>query len=149
MGKDLPSQNKNGVSIVLCGQAGMGIQTVEHLLTKIFKLAGHNVFSTKEYMSRIRGGTNSTEIRISAYPVRAFLDRIDILVPLNKGAVQHVGERISSEILSVPFLTASISWSLLTKAQYSTSVKESPLRQLFWQKKRISAMILTITGVIV
>ncbi|MHC4157813.1 MAG: 2-oxoacid:acceptor oxidoreductase subunit alpha [Planctomycetota bacterium] len=97
MGKDLPSQNKNGVSIVLCGQAGMGIQTVEHLLTKIFKLAGHNVFSTKEYMSRIRGGTNSTEIRISAYPVRAFLDRIDILVPLNKGAVQHVGERISSE----------------------------------------------------
>jgi 2-oxoglutarate ferredoxin oxidoreductase subunit alpha len=94
-----PIKNMNDVSIVLCGQAGMGIQTVEYLLTRILKLAGYNVFSTKEYMSRIRGGTNSTEIRISSEPVRACFDRIDILVPLNKGAVEHVRNRISPDTL--------------------------------------------------
>ena len=47
--------NSDGISIVLCGQAGQGIQTVEHLLTRIFMLSNYNVFATKEYMSRIRG----------------------------------------------------------------------------------------------
>jgi len=52
------------VSIVLCGQAGQGVQTVEYLLTRILKLAGYHVFATKEYMSRVRGGANSTTIRV-------------------------------------------------------------------------------------
>ena len=95
MNNSLPSQNTDGMSIVLCGQAGQGIQTVEYLLTRILKLAGYDVFATKEYMSRIRGGTNSTEIRISSGSVRAFVSRIDILIVLNKGAIQHVEKRIS------------------------------------------------------
>ena len=68
MDKDTSSANSHSVSIVLCGQAGQGIQTVEHLLTRIFKLAGYNVFATKEYMSRIRGGMNSTSLRIGSGP---------------------------------------------------------------------------------
>jgi len=93
------TKNKDDISIVLCGQAGMGVQTVERLLTRILKLSGLNVFATKEYMSRIRGGMNSTLIRVSSGPVRAVVDRIDILIPLDKGAVQHVGRRISPETL--------------------------------------------------
>lgn len=92
-------QKKDDLSIVLCGQAGQGIQTVEYLLTRIFKLAGYNVFATKEYMSRIRGGTNSTEMRISSGPVRASVSRIDILIPLNQGAIQHVEKRISPQTI--------------------------------------------------
>jgi len=34
------SQFKNDVSIVLCGEAGQGIQTVEHILTQTLKLSG-------------------------------------------------------------------------------------------------------------
>jgi len=90
-------QNADNVSIVLCGQAGMGIQTVEFLLTRILKLAGYNVFATKEYMSRIRGGTNSTEIRMSSEAIGSSVSRIDILIPLNKGAIQHVEKRISPQ----------------------------------------------------
>ena len=48
------------VSIVLCGEAGQGIQTVEEILIQAVKLGGYNVFSSKEYMSRIRGRENST-----------------------------------------------------------------------------------------
>ncbi len=99
MRNDLSFQKKDDLSIVLCGRAGQGIQTVEHLLTRVFKLAGYNVFATKEYMSRIRGGTNSTQIRISSGPVRASVDRIDILVPLNQGAMRHVEKRISPQTI--------------------------------------------------
>lgn len=95
----LTPNEKTGISIVLCGQAGQGIQTVERLLTRILKKAGYNVFATKEYMSRVRGGMNSTEIRVSERPVNAFINRIDILVSLNKGGVKHLQERISSETI--------------------------------------------------
>lgn len=90
---------KDDISIVLCGQAGQGIQTVEYLLTRIFKLAGYNVFATKEYMSRVRGGVNSTEIRLSSQKVSAFVDRIDVLIALNAGAVRHVDRRITAETI--------------------------------------------------
>ncbi len=92
-------KNQGDVSIVLCGQAGMGIQTVENVLTRLFKFVGCNVFSTKEYMSRIRGGANSTEIRVSSKRVCAFVDRIDILIALDKGAVKHVEKRISPQTI--------------------------------------------------
>ena len=81
---------KGDASIVLCGAAGQGIQTVEHLLTRILKQAGYHVFSSSEFMSRIRGGSNSTEIRISSRPVSAFVDRVDILFAFNETAIPHL-----------------------------------------------------------
>ena len=99
MSAGLSSSETRDVSIVLCGQAGQGIQTVEHLLTRIFKLTGYNVFATKEYMSRVRGGVNSTQIRIGSGPVRAAVSRIDILIPLNKGALHRIEPRISPQTL--------------------------------------------------
>jgi 2-oxoglutarate ferredoxin oxidoreductase subunit alpha len=96
---NLSVKGKTDISIVLCGQAGQGIQTVEKLLTRISKTAGYNVFATKEYMSRVRGGMNSTLIRISDKPVKSFADRIDILVPLSKGAIRHLKKRINPKTL--------------------------------------------------
>ena len=93
----------NEVSIVLCGAAGQGIQTVEHLLTRILKQAGYHVFSSSEFMSRIRGGSNSTEIRIASRPVSAYVDRVDILFAFNDTAIAHIGElgRISRDTVIV------------------------------------------------
>ncbi len=67
MGNHGRIERKEDISIVLCGQAGQGVQTVEFLLTRLLKLAGHHVFATKEYMSRIRGGANSTTIRVAHF----------------------------------------------------------------------------------
>lgn len=86
---------REDVSIVLCGSAGQGVQTVEHILTQTLKLSGYHVFSTEEYMSRIRGGSNSTLIRVSSKRVSAYVDRIDLLIPFSPGAVTHVRQRIS------------------------------------------------------
>jgi len=89
------------VSIVLCGEAGQGIQTVEHLMIQTLKLSGYNVFSSQEYMSRIRGGNNSTSIRISSKKVSAPVNRIDILIPFGKGALTHVRKRLSPDTLII------------------------------------------------
>ena len=99
MGGISSTKNKDDISIVLCGQAGQGIQTVEYLLTRILKLAGYNVFATKEYMSRIRGGVNSTEIRVSAKRVSALTNIIDVLIPLNTGSIQHLQHRFSQQTI--------------------------------------------------
>ncbi|AIS32924.1 2-oxoacid:acceptor oxidoreductase subunit alpha [Methanobacterium formicicum] len=82
------------ISIVLCGEAGQGIQTVEAVLAQAVKQTGYHIFSTKEYMSRVRGGENSTQIRISSDRVASYVDRIDILLALSYGAIDHLKDRI-------------------------------------------------------
>ena len=92
---------KDDVSIVLCGEAGQGILTVEHILTRTLKASGYNLFATKEFMSRIRGGSNSTTIRVSSGPVRGYSDSMDLLIPLARGAVDHVRDRLDPETILI------------------------------------------------
>lgn len=88
---------KDDISIVLCGPAGQGIKTAEKIMVLICRQAGYNVFATKEYMSRIRGGSNSTSIRISSKQVKSFVDRMDILFPFDRSALEHIEYRITSD----------------------------------------------------
>src|SRR3989338_4929053 len=87
------------ISLVLGGAAGMGVQTVEALLVQVLKREGYNVFASKEYMSRIRGGSNSTEIRITDKKRRSFVKRIDLLFALDKDVIPHLKERITTHTL--------------------------------------------------
>jgi len=87
------------VNILLAGQAGQGIQTLETILTRVLNASGYHVHSTREIMSRIRGGQNSTTIRVSSKPVRAALRRADLLVPLHPGSLNHVKDRMDDETL--------------------------------------------------
>lgn len=87
------------VSIVIAGQAGQGIQTIEELLARILRKGGYNVFSTSEFMSRIRGGSNSTELRVSSLKIATYVERMDIFIPLDSGAVAHCEKRISPDTL--------------------------------------------------
>ena len=87
------------VSLVLGGSAGQGIQTVEEMLMTILKGEGYHVFASKEYMSRIRGGSNSTEIRITSKKRRAYVKHIDFLFALDKDVVPHLEYRINSKTL--------------------------------------------------
>lgn len=91
--------NKEDVSVVICGEAGQGIDTITNILTTAFKLDNLNIFSAKEYMSRVRGGNNSTELRISSKPVAAFVNKIDILIAFNKSDIEHIKARITSKTI--------------------------------------------------
>jgi 2-oxoglutarate/2-oxoacid ferredoxin oxidoreductase subunit alpha len=89
------------VSIVICGEAGQGIQTVESILIQAIKFGGYHVCSSKEYMSRVRGGENSTEIRVSSKRICAYVNRIDILIAISKGAIDHLKDRISNNTIII------------------------------------------------
>ncbi|MBN1823410.1 MAG: 2-oxoacid:acceptor oxidoreductase subunit alpha [Endomicrobiales bacterium] len=99
MEKQIVKKIKDDISIVIGGEAGQGIQTVEKLLTHLFKDAGFNVYATKEYMSRVRGGSNSTEIRVSSFRRNAFVRKIDILIPLDPDSIGHLGRRIDGDTI--------------------------------------------------
>ena len=85
------------VTIVLGGQAGQGIQTIEFILARVLKRSGYHVFSTKEYMSRIRGGLNTITLRVADRPVAALTRYIDILLPLDPGIPEHVADRMTDD----------------------------------------------------
>lgn len=118
------SEDKQSTSLVICGEAGHGIQTVEGLLTQIFKLGGLNVFATKEYMSRVRGGSNSTQIRVSSKKVSAPLERIDILIPLDKSALPHLKERISKDTIILGEKEKVSPWQEILDVPFSRVAKE-------------------------
>ncbi len=80
------------VSIVLAGAAGQGIETVADFMATVLKNTGYHVFATREFMSRIRGGTNSLQIRVSDQRRTAYCRRTDIMVPLNDTAIDHLAK---------------------------------------------------------
>jgi len=86
-------------SIVLSGAAGSGIQAIGEILTWAFRLDGFHVFSSGEFMSRIRGGSNSTLIRIGSRPVRSWSDAVDLCIPLDNQALNHVKSRLTTDTL--------------------------------------------------
>ncbi len=90
---------KKDFTIVVAGQAGQGIQTVAKILSHILKLSGYHVFVTQEYMSRVRGGINSTTIRVSDQRRNAQVSKIDLFVSLDSTTCHHCSRRFSSETL--------------------------------------------------
>ncbi len=95
-----------GYTVVLGGEAGQGVQYIETMLVRVAKQSGYHVFATKEYMSRIRGGINTSEIRLHGASLRAHVDHIDLLVPLKTGVIAHLGRRVCEDTLIVGEQTA-------------------------------------------
>jgi 2-oxoglutarate/2-oxoacid ferredoxin oxidoreductase subunit alpha len=86
---------RDDLVIVLAGEAGQGIQSIEAILAQLLKRSGYNLSSASEFMSRVRGGANSTAIRVSSKRAAGFVERIDILIPLHAEAIPHLGKRIT------------------------------------------------------
>lgn len=89
---------KSLLSIVLSGEAGQGLSTIEDFLVKtISKL--YYVFSTGEVMSRVRGGNNSVEFRVSNTPVYGYQSSIDVLFLLNDHSFYRLKSRLTDTSL--------------------------------------------------
>lgn len=88
-------------SVVLSGEAGQGLKTIESLFMVLLQKSGYHAFIVKEFMSRVRGGNNTSEIRIAEKPVRAFVDRIDLLVVLSRDGLDRLLDRIDEHTLIV------------------------------------------------
>ena len=89
------------INLVLGGEAGQGLQTIAQILARMFQNGGLHVLAVSEFMSRIRGGSNSVTLRASQRQVRALVEKTDICVLLDKDALPHLGARCSPGTLLI------------------------------------------------
>jgi 2-oxoglutarate/2-oxoacid ferredoxin oxidoreductase subunit alpha len=95
------SMTDTSYSVVLSGEAGQGLKTIETLFMVLLQKSGYHAFLSKEFMSRVRGGNNTTEIRIAPVPVGAFVERIDLLVVLSEDGLKRLAGRIDAHTVII------------------------------------------------
>lgn len=109
------------ISIKIGGQAGQGLQSIGFILAKSLSKEGLYVFTNQDVMSRIRGGHNFVQIRISDKQIETHTEIIHILIALDEltivehqhelikdGRIIFDGDKIkpqlkSGNLLNVPF----------------------------------------------
>jgi len=94
---DLPGAMS--VSMLIGGPAGSGIDTLEKILSDAFRRSGYYLFSTKEYMSRVRGGSNTTLIRIGDAPLEAPCREVDLFIAIDEPALEHARWRCGEKTM--------------------------------------------------
>ncbi|MEW6076053.1 MAG: 2-oxoacid:acceptor oxidoreductase subunit alpha [Candidatus Omnitrophota bacterium] len=77
----------NEFTIKIAGEAGQGMQTIGAALSRLYKKAGFHIFANQDYMSRVRGGNNFFQLRVSEKPVFTLHQKADIVVALDKKSV--------------------------------------------------------------
>jgi 2-oxoglutarate ferredoxin oxidoreductase subunit alpha len=76
------------LNILIGGSAGQGMDTVSVFLEKALKKGGFYVFSNKDYMSRVRGGHNFTQIRFGDEPIHSHVEKLDLILALDRDTVE-------------------------------------------------------------
>ncbi|MFH1351289.1 MAG: 2-oxoacid:acceptor oxidoreductase subunit alpha [Pseudomonadota bacterium] len=84
------------INIMIAGAAGQGMQTIGAILGKIFVRGGCEVFAIQDNESRIRGGHNFFQIRLSHKPVLAASSPLHLLMALNKESVEKHRDEVTS-----------------------------------------------------
>jgi len=78
------------LTIKIAGEAGQGVQTIGGALCRVFKKIGLYIYANQDYMSRVRGGNNFFQLRVSDKPVYCPVKSPDIIVVLDsKSAGLH------------------------------------------------------------
>ncbi len=84
---------KNNMTIKIGGEAGMGVESGGAGLTRALSRGGLHVFALQDYMSRIRGGHNFFQVRISTKELFTFTDDVHLLLAFTKDCIdRHKGE---------------------------------------------------------
>jgi 2-oxoglutarate ferredoxin oxidoreductase subunit alpha len=75
------------------GEAGQGVESSGAGFAKALARAGWHIFGMQDYYSRIRGGHNFYQIRVSDRPIYSHVEPVDLLLALTQEAVdRHCGE---------------------------------------------------------
>jgi 2-oxoglutarate ferredoxin oxidoreductase subunit alpha len=86
--------SETDITIVIGGAAGQGIETVGQSFTKALSTCGLRIFGLQDFMSRIRGGHNFYQIRISERPIFSHRDQVDILIAMTDETIDRHLDRI-------------------------------------------------------
>ncbi len=83
-----PSLELSDLSVMIGGQGGDGTLTVSDLLGRYFRKRGLYVYTSRNVLSRIRGGHADASVRASRDPISAVKSQVDVLVAFDNEAVE-------------------------------------------------------------
>ncbi len=79
----------NDMTFKIAGAAGQGVQSSGVGFCQALARGGLHVFGLPDYMSRIRGGMNFYQVRVSGQPLYSHEDAVHILLPLSKDGLEE------------------------------------------------------------
>ncbi len=83
-------------NILIGGSAGQGVDTVSAILERIIKRQGFEVFTIRDYMSRVRGGHNYIQVRFGNEKIYSHKDEIDGIIAMNDETIENHIDRLNS-----------------------------------------------------
>ena len=83
-----PSVELADLSVMIGGQGGDGTLTVSDLLGRYFRKCGLYVYTSRNVLSRIRGGHADASVRASRDPISSVKPEVDVLVAFDNEAVE-------------------------------------------------------------
>lgn len=83
-------------NILVGGAAGQGIDTLSKMLERILKGKGYFIHSSKDYMSRVRGGHNFVQIRFGTEPIYSHWPVLDIIIALDRETIELHREQLGN-----------------------------------------------------
>jgi len=84
-------------NILIGGAAGQGIDTTVDVLEKLLKKAGYYIYTTRDFMSRVRGGHNFSVVRFGTEIITSHRDKLDAIIALNDETVLLHKDKLSKE----------------------------------------------------
>ena len=88
-------------NILIGGAAGQGIETLSAVLEKILKRQGFEVFTIRDYMSRVRGGHNFIQIRFGDEKLYSHSEELDGIVAMNSETLDYHLKRLKADGFAV------------------------------------------------
>jgi len=86
-------------SILIAGPAGYGINTANDIISRLLKQHGYNIYSTKDYMSRVRGGFNFTKIRFADEAIHTYDPNVDFMIAFDKQGISRLDDLRETGVL--------------------------------------------------
>ena len=101
-------------NILIGGAAGQGIDTTVDILEKLLKKSGYYVYTTRDFMSRIREGHNFSVLRFGTDIITSHSDKLDGIIALNDETVEIHKSKLNKNgfILCDSSLLTKDSWHL-------------------------------------
>lgn len=84
-------------NLLIGGAAGQGMDTIATTIEKILNRSGFFVHSTRDVMSRVRGGHSFIQIRFGDEPIYGHTEELDLIVALNQDTVNFHLPRLKED----------------------------------------------------
>ena len=82
-------------NILIGGAAGQGIDTMVGILERLLKHNGYHIFTSRDFMSRVRGGHNFSILRFGSNPLMTHSHALDGIIALNSETVEIHKDKLS------------------------------------------------------